>query len=83
MSEPREYMWACPECGAQPWVNIDCQLCIHVSGLEAERDRLAAVVGVARWERDNGLASPYLCRALAAIEALGDAEEEAHGADDD
>jgi len=42
---------------------------------EAERDRLAAVVEVARWERDSGLASPHLCRALAAIEANGGGDE--------
>jgi len=42
MSERREYAGACPECGAHPWGNIDCPLCLHVSGLEAERDRLAA-----------------------------------------
>jgi hypothetical protein len=30
---------SCPRCGSEPWVNIDCGLCILVGMLDAEEGR--------------------------------------------
>ena len=30
---------SCPKCGAEPWCDIDCDLCVAMSALEAEAAR--------------------------------------------
>jgi hypothetical protein len=29
------HITSCPSCGAEPWVNIDCSLCVAMTALEA------------------------------------------------